>query len=707
MVDRFANVTRTIFFKDLKELLRDRRAVVFAFLVPLLLYPILFFIVSILPRVRSAELESLQLEVGVTGNFPYANRFLQQEGLQVSEFEDPTAAIRSETLTVAVAFYRAIEKQESENENQDGAGADGPDDTQSPQDSSDGDNRNYDVPLEAVLRGEINLAVEVSYLGTSRKSFEGRERVASALKSLRENLLTMRFSPYGHDRDPLQLTHRIVRDVATKSEAASAKFGRLLPVLVVLLLLTGGSFAAIDLVAGEKERGTLETLYLHPVPTGAIVTAKLLVVLATSLVSVSLNYAGMVVGVKLCSWLSLNIEDQTAFPVFVPPIGVALQILLLLLPLAVFTSSLLLAVSTRSNSFREAQTYLLPLTLICMVCIGLGLAPQLSLASVVALVPIANVTLGMREALEGRLEAVPYLVTLAFSTLYAWLTLRFAAKLLHREEVVLGIEPPVGMLRQDPEHRARRVLLFGCFALLGVYYVGQLLQSWNLVGGLALTLWVVVLAPPIAYLIYFQLPVREVLGWRATRLRNYLWMVPISLGTTVVVVAYTSLQRRFLPMPTFGAELIAETFRNLGYPLAILLVAVSPAVCEEILWRGTFQGELSQRQRPLRTALVVAFFFGLFHLSIERLIPTALAGFALAMVRERSGSIFPAMILHGLYNFTALTLIHHMPPEREESLTRLASQPLVWGGALVIVAFGISQLRGPLAAEGGGPDRTE
>jgi membrane protease YdiL (CAAX protease family) len=86
----------------------------------------------------------------------------------------------------------------------------------------------------------------------------------------------------------------------------------------------------------------------------------------------------------------------------------------------------------------------------------------------------------------------------------------------------------------------------------------------------------------------------------------------------------------------------------------IFILAVSPAICEEVLWRGTFQGELEPRGKTVRTALTVGLYFGLFHLSAYRIVPTAIVGCILAVVRHRTGSIFPCMLVHGIYNASLL-----------------------------------------------------
>jgi sodium transport system permease protein len=358
--------------------------------------------------------------------------------------------------------------------------------------------------------------------------------------------------------------------------------------------------------------------------------------------------AAVVVGLAL--GLPLTVVDEA--PLLLPPASTFLICLLLLVPQALLTGAVLLALSAYARSFREAQTYLLPVTMVVMVAVLPALAPVIKLESVAALIPIANVALALRGALEGRLSLPACAVALGATSLYATLALRQASALLLREEVVLLLEPAPLLEEASAEGRARRGLIFGALMLLGVYFAGTALQAIDLFKGLAVTLWVVVLVPALLYPLIFKLPWRESLGLRLPGVRNLLLAGLLAGAAFILMAAYLGMQSKFLPAPEKLEEVFRELLKrqNLSPPLQILLLVLSPAICEELLWRGAVQGELEPRRRPLRTVLTVGLFFGLFHLNIYRLIPTALVGVLLAFVRTRTGSILPCMVLHATYN---------------------------------------------------------
>ena len=222
--------------------------------------------------------------------------------------------------------------------------------------------------------------------------------------------------------------------------------------------------------------------------------------------------------------------------------------------------------------------------------------------------------------------------------------------MLLREDLALGVEEPQASASLDV--RARRAKLFACGVLGVIYFAGSALQSWNLLFGLAATLWGLVLAPALIYPTLVGSPLRTTLALRAPSLRS-IWLAPIiAVCLCGLNTSYMGVQDQFLPVPLELEAMYREIF--LGHQttpiVAFLLFALSPGICEELLWRGTFQGELEPGARPIRTALWVGLFFGLFHFSIYRFVPTAAVGFVLALVRQRSSSILPCMLIHTTYN---------------------------------------------------------
>jgi sodium transport system permease protein len=636
----------TIFLKEIRELCRDRRAVFFAFVLPLFLYPALFLGLAALPGGAQDEIERMPLRIGVAGEpWILAASIRDDDRLETvaAAFDEP--GLRDGSL----ALHISILPEGNEN---------GP-------------------PLGGFYRRRAILR----YLETSAYSLEARRRAHRVLERVERDLLERRFEQRGVSLKVEELVSATAIDLSTARERSGALLGRILPLLLIILLITGGSFAAIDLLAGEKERGTLETLCVQAISTASIVRGKFLVVLACSIASVVLNLTGL----ALSASLGIGARSFGNEALVAPPFGAMVLALLFLAPFAVLTSAVLLAISAYARSYREAQTYILPLVLLALVPIGLSISPEVRLSSVAALVPVANVALSIREAIGGGGELHPPNQAGGWAAHDAALALRKAAELLGREEVVLGLERPPLAGDAGAEGRERRALAFGSLMLLLVYFAGSWLQTREELGfpaGLALTLWGVVLMPGLIYAAWSRRPLSEALALRRTPASNLLGALLLGGAAAILVSAWYRLQDTFLPAPVELEEAARRMFEEvkLGGLIAFLLFALSPGICEEVCWRGAFQGDLEPRGRPLRAALIVGCFFGLFHLSLHRFVPTALVGVLLAAVRQRTGSLFPCIALHTAYNATVLFLL---PSLASEGAKGISSLPLLMAAGFV------------------------
>jgi sodium transport system permease protein len=620
--------------KELQELLRDRRALFFAFVLPLLLYPALFFGFGRIEGMRREAASANPSRIGLAGGSPAVLARLASDPDLEARPTPPQVELLERGELDALLEMR---------------------------------------PDPAAAAGALPPAV-IYFQGGVPASLEARRRLEKALDEYQDELLAARFAERGGSIDPARLVQVAYRDLADSGEQAGAGLGLLLPFILVALLLTGGAFAAIDLIAGEKERGTLETLFIQPVAGRSVVLGKFLAVLAASLAAVVLNLLGMGGAVLL----GLG-PSGGAGPRAIPPLAALATALLLMVPLAVLTSAVLLSLSAYARTVRQAQMVLFPLTLVSILPALLAAFPEARLSAALSVVPIANTALAIREALVGEYRWLHLGATFVSTSLYAALALGWAARLLEREDLRLGLEPDAALEGATGAARARRGMVFGAFMVLLIAYGGSAAQREDgpltLWGGLAFTLWVLVLLPSLLYLKVFRLPARETLALRAPSWRSLLAAVAMVPPVAVLMTGYLAFQDSVLPYPEGLRSAMEKLFapENLGAVSALFLIGLSPAVCEEVLCRGVIQGEVSAEGRPLKTLLGVGILFGLLHLSAYRIVPTTALGVLLAYLRLSSGSIFPCMVLHGLYN-SAMLFGFRLGPER---LTGWATRPEV------------------------------
>lgn len=442
------------------------------------------------------------------------------------------------------------------------------------------------------------------------------------------------------------------RDIASPGTSSGLQLGRFISVLVVSLLMVGGSVVAGDSLAGEKERGTLETLLTTAVRRGSLVAAKQLSILA---VAVGITVVQLLV---LWFWTGSGLLQVPSGLEQSLTAGLLLWLLVLYLPVAALLSSALLLTSAYAKSYKEAQLYFLPLFLLALAPTLAAVVPGVELRSPLALVPIANVSLAVKGILSGDPDVPLIVLSWLVTAAAALVSVLACARLLTVESLLSPVqaESAVGLSGRARFRRdvLRWTAVLWVAVLMGSFLLGEQaalerqlgLNFSVLTGGALLLLARYRLAPRRA--LFLKKP--PAVAWVAA-------LVGAPSGL-VVVSALAERASRFLPVPEEALRQLQELLVPGDAPfwkLALLLV-VLPAVVEEIFFRGVLLSGLENLRAPLRVVLT-ALAFGLFHGSFFRLLPTALLGALLALATLATGSIFPAMLWHGLHNGLGLVLI--------------------------------------------------
>jgi sodium transport system permease protein len=201
-----------------------------------------------------------------------------------------------------------------------------------------------------------------------------------------------------------------------------------------MMTLLGAFYPAIDLAAGEKERGTLETLLTAPVPAHEIVAGKFAAVALIGMAAAAANLASM-----LLTFQSGIFRFGTAAQIrFTMPAGSAVLVLLALVPLAVLFAAVFLGLAVRAQSFKEAQNALTPAQLGATLPLFIVTLPGIDFTPALALVPVVGVAMFFRELMTGDPPLIPSILSVLATIGYAALALVFAARAFGREEVLFG-----------------------------------------------------------------------------------------------------------------------------------------------------------------------------------------------------------------------------------------------------------------------------
>ena len=388
--------------KEIIEFIRDWRTIVALVLIPLLLFPLLFIAFPVVMQNEAAELNQKTVDILIQSN----------------DIDDSLIdLIENQTAMVTVLPLDGNLSTLSDAEN----------------DTEELRNLEYDAILRIELRNDT-WYYAILHLSTSEQSNEARSRILDVLIDWEDDLRTQRIESAGLDvestLDPLQWDGPISNaDVATKGEQAGMLLSLFIPFVLAIWTASAAVQPAIDMTVGERERGTLESLLSLPLTRTELLLGKWLAVVSITAVGVTLQIGGLLFGI---AYLASDFID-------VPSLSFA-AIVLLALAVGFYGTmivALYLALAMRSKSVKEAGSVLTPITLAMIMPILLTQFINLDDVEMFWFgVPFVNVLLGLRELLLNRIIIEHVIVWVLVSSLICLLTVRYAAKQFHREDII-------------------------------------------------------------------------------------------------------------------------------------------------------------------------------------------------------------------------------------------------------------------------------
>ncbi len=716
--------------KELRETLRDRRTIITLILMPLLVYPILSLVfrtvlMSSLQNAGGAKPVVLTILVQSNKSDQYNSGFISALRRRVAVFEresesvgntDSSADSEAKTtppLLSETRFAPFVEHQWLIAD-----GSDLPALKKGVLNSDVSLGVRFDFPRSPTddrwYQGAVTIVQPNSELGDKtaayfRSQIEGINlREVSAM--LKENGLP--------DTQPITINPIVIaKDANAPPSTKAFSLASLIPLILVLMTVTGAVYPAIDLTAGERERGTLETLMAAPVPRLSILLAKFFAVWTVAIFTALLNLIGMAITIWTFQFEAILLGDGGF------SLPVILKIFGLLILFAAFFSAVLLAVTSFARSFKEAQAYLIPIILLSMGPGLLAMNPSLTLNGVWAIVPMVNVLLLGRDVISQQVELPPAIFAVASTILYALCAIRFAAQRFGADNILYANQGSLSDLIARPtmakDFFSRPAATFALLLLfpLNLVAIGALGRLANSMADQYTPLVVVMAAFTI--LSFFVLP--SFAGWHqrvrfgtafASRLPKFKFFIPaIVLGVSMWPLLATLVDGWYELTGLLVGEEAAQTrqatlvkltqgqvekFRQLPPFVVLLAFSIVPAFCEEWFFRGmvmqTWLKHNPQRS-PWRAILFSAAMFGFFHvlsnsaISLDRLFPTTSMGVLLGYVCYRSGSIWPSTVLHAFHNGCLVFLGYY-----EQELSRLPwfpaegeSVPMTWTGPALLV----------------------
>ncbi|GDY14569.1 sodium extrusion protein NatB [Planctomycetota bacterium] len=480
--------------------------------------------------------------------------------------------------------------------------------------------------------------------------------------------------------------------VAARAEALRSALAGILPMLLALLATSGVFMVAVDLMAGERERGSLETLLSLPAGRRELFLGKLVVAVGAGVGAVALNLLSLAATLGIAA--SHFRQAGPSLPLdglLSAGIGTLVLAFVVLVPVTILLGSLSLAMAGLAATTREAQNQLTPLLLSVVVAASISLIPDARPGWAMDLVPVAGPLLALRECLL--VNDPPWmhlLLALGGSLAWAWVVTGWAVRLLDEESFCYPglVRAGWGRWRRwgeaPPSPGALEAL--GLFALCFGLFIGlqPLLAMAGPLAEVAGPLMAALLLPVLLHCWLGNHDLRQTLF--LTMPKRQAWL---AAGIAVpfagcASLAWLGLQEIYLPKdlyPHAMAEKLTTLQHAIGPVGLLVLVTITPGLCEEPLFRGTLLAGLRRGIGDRGAIVVTSFLFAAMHLSPWRFFPQFTLGIFLATLVLRTGSIWPAVVVHALHNgLMVLPFIEPWVKERNE--------PTLWA----LLALGVTGL---------------
>ncbi|MEP7355262.1 MAG: ABC transporter permease subunit [Acidobacteriota bacterium] len=390
------SIIKAIVQKELLDLIRDRRALISMFFIPLVVFPLLVRAGStLIPRLQDqATTEARARTIPVRVETPAVLKALESLDfkLDTAPIGDLKAMVESQKASAAVEEV-------------------------------------------AGSPPEIRIYADFSNPGSSATAAQ----IQTSLIGLREQTIRETLRGKGVDVGVLNPFKIDRENAAGQRKMAGSVWGTVLGYMLMLMMFSGGMYPVMDMSVGEKERKTIEALLVSPAGRGEIVTGKILTAVISILTTSILTTGGMIF-----SFRSINVSSQdpggARLREMLGTIPLDSQSLLMLaatlLPLACFAASLMFALGVFARSFKEAQTYLAPLLMFVIFPAIAGGLPGFKMTPILSLIPIFNASQIIRGILVGDVTTVNFAVTTLANLAYAAMAFLFAKTLFERETVL-------------------------------------------------------------------------------------------------------------------------------------------------------------------------------------------------------------------------------------------------------------------------------
>jgi sodium transport system permease protein len=388
---------KLIFIKELVGTVRDKRTIIAMIIIPLIFYPLLFMGIGYFNQMgneKSEEAISKIIIIGAEFSPPLVKYFQNNPKIEILSIQNnPLLKLEKGgvqlILIIPSDFKDRIEEGES-------------------------------CPL--ILR----------YDATETKSRIAQKRINQAITEYEKEIISQRLSMMHLKEEFIRPLILQTENVASPQKVTGSLLGVLLPYLIVMLIFVGAMHTAVDITAGEKERGTITTLLVSQINRVEIVLGKCFAVMLISFISMILGLIGLTLaflsGTSIVGGIEgveFGISFSTIFLLF-----------LVLFPLVGLASAVLIMVGIFARNIKEASSYITPIYMLTVFLGVISISQGIELSGKMFLVPVLNSSFVFKEILMGKIYWSHIITTFSANMVIATLALLGATRLFTKEEVL-------------------------------------------------------------------------------------------------------------------------------------------------------------------------------------------------------------------------------------------------------------------------------
>ncbi len=622
---------KTLYKKEIMDVIRDKKTILTMVVLPVILYPVLFLVImQVMTMINNSQQERT-----------YYIAYDQVE-------EENRKALNDWIAGEEDGLSYIIKEVESDNPKE------------------DLEKENIDAYITASIT-DSQVVYEIHYLSAVTNSSTVSDMLEEEIEAYGKKIAEENAAAQGLDvKKVLYPVTSTLADQSSNESSIGSILGSIIPFLLITSILMGAMYPAIDATAGEKERGTLETLLTLPVGNMELIMSKFLSVATIAVVSVFINVLSMG-GIAAYLYATINAlsEGAGAFSLgsFVPAILISI---VCIIAFALFMSAVVMCICAFAKSFKEANNYVTPLTLVVLLTAYIGFIPNVELSATTAIIPVANICLLMKNLLVFKYDFALILMVLLSNVIYAFVAVWFLGKIYNSESILFG-ESASGIklferrknIKKGSLPTIQESLLVLVVALLLMVYLGGIMSLSHPVMGVVVPQFFIGVLPVLAC-IYIKGNAREIFKLNIPKGKDLLGSVCLYLGAGSLSLLISNLLSMAFPDNSQGLnEEYAKLLDGISFVPALLLIALVPAVCEELMFRGYMFTAFRQKMSLPKAIFFVSVLFGISHMSLIKIIPTAVLGAALAYAIYKADSIAASSLIHFLNNAVSVFILYY------------------------------------------------